>query len=285
MKDFKAKTASGLARAAAYLVLIFALAAHAGATSGPTIALDHRGARAGANAVSDFMYFVPLISPTPVSTMTSPGSSQMARLTAATRRATASSFVTTCDFEFTGSGTQRSIFDLTPEIHRHEQSLKQGVALEHQLRSIIVNGPGAISVEVNGVMSNDVRVVNEVRLHFNARGQQSPVLIDMCDIESVGGRIKPTNEILARVNSLVFRRAEGPPKMEVGLASVKDKDAGDSVWQNFKGRIKGAAANLFLPPMTVEDLGNRAMLDFGLALVTRSPNFTFPVAHNLISTK
>jgi len=34
--------------------------------------------------------------------------------------------------------------------------------------------------------------------------------------------------------------------MEVTLASVKSKDAGDSLWQNFVGDLKGAAVNLFL---------------------------------------
>jgi hypothetical protein len=45
--------------------------------------------------------------------------------------------------------------------------------------------------------------------------------------------------------------------------------------------VTGEAANLFLPPLPVEQLGNRAMLDFGMALISGSPTFTFPRARNL----
>jgi hypothetical protein len=39
--------------------------------------------------------------------------------------------------------------------------------------------------------------------------------------------------------------------------------------------------NLFLPPIAVENAGNEAMLDFGFALVSEAPAFTFPHAKNL----
>jgi hypothetical protein len=69
--------------------------------------------------------------------------------------------------------------------------------------------------------------------------------------------------------------------MEVTLASVKRKDAPNSLWQNFVGGIKGAAANLLLPPLTVTADGHQAMLDFGLALAMQQPTFTFPFATRL----
>jgi hypothetical protein len=57
---------------------------------------------------------------------------------------------------------------------------------------------------------------------------------DMCDIRRVNGEVRPANEIVARVNTLTFRRQPGPPTMEVSVASVKHKDAGDGFWQNLQ---------------------------------------------------
>lgn len=71
------------------------------------------------------------------------------------------------------------------------------------------------------------------------------------------------------------------PRMEVTVASIKDKNAGDGLWQSFKGAVAGEAANMFLPPLPVEPVGNRAMLDFGSALTSGAPAFTFPRARNL----
>lgn len=189
----------------------------------------------------------------------------------------------TSEFEFSGSGLQQSVFDTGPEIRRHEARLKAGATLEHQLQSIVVNGPGRLSMEIQGVVSNDVPVVNEVRLKFNADGQDSPVTISLCDVRYINGDFRPVNEIVAKVNTLTFRRKPGTPKLEVGLAYVKNKDAGDSLWQSFKGKVKGVAANLLLPPLPIETIGNLAVLDFGLALVSNSPTFTFPRARNLVS--
>jgi hypothetical protein len=87
--------------------------------------------------------------------------------------------------------------------------------------------------------------------------------------------------MVARVNSLTFLRKSGLPKMEVTLDSVKRKDAGDSLWQNFLGGLKGATANMFLPPLNVTSDGYRAMVNFGLALAAREPAFTFPFAVRL----
>jgi len=39
--------------------------------------------------------------------------------------------------------------------------------------------------------------------------------------------------------------------------------------------------NLFLKPIAVEPAGNEAMLNFGLALASEAPAFTFPRARNL----
>ncbi|HEY2328754.1 MAG TPA: hypothetical protein VGI63_02950, partial [Verrucomicrobiae bacterium] len=80
---------------------------------------------------------------------------------------------------------------------------------------------------------------------------------------------------------LTFERKPGTPKMEVSLDSIKRKDAGDNLWQNFWGGLKGVTANLFLPPLTIEREGQQAMLKFGFALATENPEFTFPFATRL----
>jgi hypothetical protein len=229
------------------------------------------------------MYFVPLISPEPVSSSTSPGSTQVARVLAIRRKTTGHSFVVTCEFEFTGNGSQQSILDLEPAIRRQERKLRAGGSTDRLLSSISVDGSGSGTVEVEGAISDNVETVREVRLRFNARGKTSPVAIGLCEIRYQGGEFRRVNEIVARVNTLTFRRRPGPPKMEVTVASVKKKTAGDGLWQNFTASVKGMAANLLIDPLAIEAIGHRAMLDFGRALASGAETFTFPRATNLKS--
>jgi hypothetical protein len=255
------------------------------AATGPTIRLDYGRDQSLGNPVASFMYFVPLISPEPVSSSTSPGSTQTARVLSARRKSTFHSFAVTCEFEFTGSGSQQCILDLAPTIRRHERELRAGGSTGRQLSSITVNGSGSGMVEVEGTVSNNVETVREVRLRFNAHGKTSPVSIELCEIGYHEGEFRRLNEIVARVNTLTFRRRSGPPKMEVTVASVKNKAAGDGLWQNLRGSVKGLAVNLLIDPLTVEAIGHRAMLDFGAALASGAPTFTFPRATNLNSNK
>lgn len=251
------------------------------AATGPTIRLDFGRDPSPGNPVAAFMYFVPLISPEPVSSTTSPGSTQAARVLSARRKNTTRSFVVICEFEFTGDGSQQSIFDLEPSIRRHDRQLKAGGSIDQQLSSITVEGPGSGTVEVQGTISNNVETVSEVRLRFNARGRASPVAIELCEVRYLQGEFRRLNEIVARVNSLSFRRKPGPPKMEVTVASVKNKGARNGLWQNLKGSIKGLAVNLLIDPLTVEPVGHGAMLDFGRALASGAATFTFPQARNM----
>jgi hypothetical protein len=266
------------------LLLLSALgvpASRAADTNGPTIHLRYGTNESAANPVADFMYFVPLISRAPVASLTSPGCTQAVHVISSKRRAFGHSFTTTCEIELDGDGRQQSVFDLTPAIRRHESELQKGGSMRRQLKSIDVRGAGAITVEVKGTLSNNIAAVNEVRLRFNPHGHTSPVWIDLCDIHRIDGNDRPTNEIQARVNSLTFRRKAGPPTMEVSVASVKNKDAGDGFWQNVKGGLAGTAVNMFIDPLKIEPAGHEAMLDFGQALESGAPAFTFPLARNL----
>ena len=269
------------AAAAAAVELAAGAAQPLDAATGPTIRLDYKPGKSAGNPVASFMYFIPLISPELVSFLTSPGSTQSAQVTCAKRRFTAHSFLTTCEFEFSGQGSQQSLFDLTNQIRRQERKLKEGGSLRRQLSSITVEGPGNGTVEVEGTVSNGVQTVTEVRLRFNARGTTSPVSIDLCDIRYLDGEFKHLKETVVQVNTLTFRRKPGPPQMEVTVASVKKKGAGQNLWQSIKGSLTGAAVNLFIDPLTVEATGHQAMLDFGQALVSGAPTFTFPHAKNL----
>ncbi len=264
------------------LLCAFAAPASRGSdTNGPTIHLRFGRDEATANAVADFMYFVPLISRDPVASLTSPGSTQLVHMLSAKRRLSRHSFTLTCEVELTGDGWQHSVFDLASVVRRHESQLQKDGSLGRRLKSIEVQGAGAITVEVEGELTNDIPTVREVRLRFNAHGRSSPIWINMCELCRVNGAVKSNNETVARVNTLTFRRQAGPPTMEVTIASVKHKDDGDGFWSNLKSRLAGSAINMFLEPFTVEPAGHEAMLDFGQALVSGAPTFTFPRAHNL----
>jgi hypothetical protein len=256
-------------------------ASRAADTNGPTIHLSYGRQKSAGNSVAAFMYFVPLISLDPVSSLTSPGSTQSVRIISAKRSFSSHSFAVTCEVEVTGDGWQRSVFDLASSSRRHERQLQNGGSLGRQIKSIDVQGAGAITVDVEGAVNNGVLTVREVRLRFNAHSSASPIWIDLCDIRRVNGDLQRSNEILARVNTLAFRRQPGPPTMEVTVASVKHKDAGGGFWQNLKGRLAGAAVNMLSDPMVIEATGHQAMLDFGQALVSDAPTFTFPRAQNL----
>ena len=133
-------------------------------------------------------------------------------MTSAKRRFTAHSFLTKCEFEFSGQGSQQSLFDLTNKIRRQERKLKEGGSLRRQLSSITVEGTGSGTVEVEGTVSNGVQTVTEVRLRFNARGTASPVSIGLCDIRYVDGEFKQLKEMVAQVNTLTFRRKPDRPR-------------------------------------------------------------------------
>src|ERR1035437_719330 len=237
------------------------------------------------NPLAGFLLFVALISLAPVAVVESAGNTQCARIVAATRSFTASSFLVTCEFEFTGDGHQQNIFDHTAKIHEHEQELKNGGALPHQLGAINIAGAGNVSILVTGPVTNHVPTVPDVQLRFNSHGRTSPVSIDLHDVCYAGGTFRIRNENVARVSTLTFHRQARPAKMEITVTSVKRKDAGNSRWQNFKAGVKGVTVNLFIKPVAIDPAGNETMLNFGSALASAAPEFTFPLAQNRPSGK
>jgi len=274
-----------LTRAASLLILLAFLPAAVtrshGAPTGPTLQLDYGGHSQQFNPLSSFIYFIPLISFEPVSVLTNVGNTQSARITSFHCSTNGATFHADCEFDFTGAGLLENVFDHTELIKRCDQQLKAGKPLLRQLGAINVQGSGSGAVEVDGTMTNGQLVVTEVRLRFNSRGRVSPVSVILQDLCWRDGKLSVENQTVARVNQLAFHRNTTAPKMEVTLASVKRTDAGDSLWQNFVGGLKGVAANLLLPPLSITANGHQAMMDFGLALATQKETFTFPFATRL----
>jgi len=116
-------------------------------------------------------------------------------------------------------------------------------------------------------------------VEFNARGRESPVTVGLYEIKAKNGQhsyANRSNEIVARVNTLTFKRS-ARPRMGITVASIAGKTGKAGFW----GRFKAVVANLFIEPVEVDKLGNDAMLDFGYALLRQQPAFTFPRAQNL----
>jgi hypothetical protein len=173
------------------------------------------------------------------------------------------------------------VFDLTEHLHNRESKLKDGDTVKHQLAAINVSGPGHGSVVVEGALGTNAPTVRQVVIRFDRDGLPSPVTVDLIDYIWHDGKFSPDNERVACVNSLTFQRSEGSPKMEVTLGSIKAKNAKSNLWRNFWGGLKAVTANLFLPPLKITDEGQQTMLDFGQALATEQPAFTFPHASRL----
>jgi len=263
------------------LVLCFAAERLTAALTGPTLQFHAVGGQPAENPLATFMYFVPLISPDPIAVSTNAGNTQRARVTSSACQTNGLSFRATCKFEIIGQGLQRNVFDHAEFVRQHDQDLKAGKPLLCQLDAINIQGAGSGTVEVEGELTNGRPVVHEVRLRFNNQGHASPVTVTLHDIVYDHGAVHLQNEIVARVNVLVFREKSGAPRMEISLDSVKPEAAGDSLWQNCVGRLRGVVANFLIPPLSVPADGHRAMMDFGLALALQQPAFTFPLAVRL----
>ena len=251
------------------------------APTGPTLHFDYGIGKPIDNPLYKFMYFVPLISPDPISVSTNVGNTQCARVLASHCQTNGAIFQASCDFELIGEGFQRNVFDHTDSIRQHEEELKAGKPLARQLDAISVQGSGSGSVEIEGIQTNGLLAITEVRLRFNSHDRASPVSISLHDIVYRNGAIHLENEMVARVNMLVFCQKSGIPKMEISLASIKPESAGDGFWQKYIGKLRGVVANCLIQPLTVPLDGHQAMMNFGLALALKQATFTFPFATRL----
>jgi hypothetical protein len=80
------------------------------AGKGPTIKLDY-GKGHSQNAIDDFMYFIPLISPALVDSRPSQGNRQTARVTSFKTKCRKARFSVVCEFEIYGTGCLITRYD------------------------------------------------------------------------------------------------------------------------------------------------------------------------------
>ena len=253
-------------------------------SNGPTLIMSYSKQKFVKNPIASFAYFVPLIAPTLVDNISSVNNEQQLGIISHKIITDSKSFHVVCEFEILGKGFHINTFDSAGMIAAHTDELKQGETLTQMLDYIKIDGDGYGVIEVKGRITSSTRTVTEMDMQFNARGHKSPVTIGLYDIKPKDGKYKyenRSNEIVARVNTLNFKKTEQTPKMGIEVASIakKGKSAG------FFGWIKGTIANLFIKPPKVDKLGNTTMLEFGYALLQKNSMFTFPKAENIKKSK
>jgi hypothetical protein len=248
--------------------------------NGPTVMLNYSPRTDEKNPISSFMYFIPLLSPTFVDKETSANNEQQVGIVSYERNVTSKSFYVICEFEITGTGFHKNTFDPAGMIAEHTGELKEGESMTNTLDYIKFEGGGFGRIEVKGTIAGSTETVTEIDIHFNARDQKSPVTIGLYDVKPKDGQYKHENrsdEIVARVNTLTFKKSE-TPRMGIEIASIHKKTDDEGYW----GAVKAVIANyFFINPPRVTKLGNDTMLNFGYAMLKQKPAFTFPKAKNL----
>lgn len=249
--------------------------------TGPTLQLNYTPSDQLENTVDAFMYFVPLNSLTAVSTETDPNTNFAAGIVNWQRRDKRNkTFVLSCDFEITGSGLYKVVYDPCEMINLVSRKHQKEKKLTGLLDWIQFDGPCLGRVEAEGKVQGDDAIIEEVTVCFNRSGQRSPVTIAIYDLPRVKNRFdynNRQNSTIARVNTLTFQRSEEAPRMSVEVATVsKAQEA-----EGFFSSLTAMFANLLLSAQPVSVVGNDTMLDFGLALYHKKPAFTFPVAEAL----
>jgi hypothetical protein len=249
-------------------------------SNGPTMIMSYSKQKFIKNPIESFMYFVPLIAPTLVDNISSVNNEQQVGIISYEKKVTSKSFYLACDFEVLGSGFHMNTFDFAGMIAAHTDELKKGESLTDMLDYIKFNGEGFGCLEIKGTITGSTPTVTEVAMQFNARGHKSPVTIGLYDIKPKDGQYKyenRSNRIVARVNSLVFKKTEKTPRMGIIVASISDAEESEGLISG----IKGCIANLLITQPEVTKLGNTTMLEFGDALLKKNAMFTFPRAENL----
>lgn len=248
--------------------------------SGPTVMLSYGKETLGKNPISSFMYFVPLISLTLVDRQTSADNDVEVGIISYDRQIGAKSFYVACEFEIWGKGFHKYIFDPAEMIAALTNELETDDSLTHALDYIKFEGEGFGIIKIEGTISGSTRTVTQVNLKFNGRGWKSPVTIGLYDIKPKDGQYRyenRSNELVARVNTLAFKKSDGIPRMWVRVASITKAAAPDGPF----AFVKGAIANLFIEPPKIDRLGNKTMLNFGYAILNQRPEFTFPKASKI----
>jgi len=248
--------------------------------NGPTVMLNYFTLKPVNTPTASFMYFIPLISPTLVSTEISPNNRQQAMFISYEKTVVLDSFTVSCEFELQGSGFFKDIFDSNGIIATFPEEIKKNAPVTNLLDYIRLEGEGFGRIDVKGTIADSNVTVTQVDVHFNTRGKKSPVTIGLYSVKPENGHYKYENrynEIVARVATLTFNKCDGAPRMGIEVVSVNKASKPNS----YVGRVKGFVVNFFIEPVKISKLGNDNMLNFGYALLNKQPSFTFPKAANI----
>lgn len=252
-----------------------------GDVNGPTVELFGGDGGYPENVLADFMYFVPLISPVPVSEVISADNGQKGHLISYGFSKTKSQFHVSCEFRMKGSGFFMNQFDHDAMIDWNVQEVGEDKVLKNVLDYIKFEGEGYGRIEVKGKISGSEMTAEKVEVHFDARGAESPVIIGLYNADLASkqdGHCRRFDYKVARIKTLLFSKSESAPKLGIKISAVGETEEGLGVWES----IKGFFGNFFIEPIEVDKLGNDTMLEFGLGLCGKKPKFTFPGAKNLI---
>jgi hypothetical protein len=252
--------------------------------NGPTVLLGYNNISPLKTPTASFMYFIPLVSPTRISTEISADNQQQAIFMSHEKKIFKDSFTASCEFELQGSGFFIDIFEPNEIIATFPDEIKKNAPMNNLIDYIKLEGAGFGRIDVKGTIADSNVNVTQVDVHFNTRWQKSPVTIGLYSIKPENGQYKyenKHNEIIARVATLTFKKTDGVPRMDIEVVSVNKASKPNS----YIGRVKGFIANFFIEPIRISKFGNDTMLNFGYALFNKQPSFTFPKAHNIKESK
>jgi hypothetical protein len=255
------------------------LPAESNDSNGPTILLSYDTLKPLKMPTPSFMYFIPLISPTLVSTKISADNHQQAMVISYEKSVTLDSFTLSCEFELQGNGFFIDIFDPNGVIAAFPEAIKKNAPVNNILDYIRLEGDGFGRIDVKGTAADSNLTVTQVEVHFGTRDTKSPVAIGLYSVAPENGKYKyenKYNEIVAKVAVLTFKKTDYP-RMGIEVVSVNKASNPDS----YIGRIKGFIVNFFIEPVKITKLGNDTMLKFGEALLNKQTSFTFPKATNI----
>jgi hypothetical protein len=250
-------------------------------SNGPTIMLSYDILKPLKAPTASFMYFIPLISPTSVSTEISSNNRQQAMFLSYEKSVILNSFTLSCEFELQGSGFFMDIFDPNGVISTFGEEIKKNAPVKNILDYIRLEGEGFGRIDVKGTIADSNVTVTQVDVRFGTKGK-SPVTIGLYSVSPENGRYKYENrhnEIVAKVATLTFKKTDGDPRMGIEVVSVNKASRPNS----YVGRVKGFVVNFFIEPVQISKLGNDTMLKFGHALLDKQTSFTFPKAANIKS--
>lgn len=248
--------------------------------NGPTLELSYGGDEEKINSTPNFMYFVPLISPTLVDGQTSKDNHQLSKIISRNVKTTGNSFSVECEFKMWGNGTYKNTFDSEQMIKRNMGNMNGEKPIKNVLGYIKFDGEGYGTISAEGQIIDSRPTVIKVVVDFRSRQAKSPVTIGLYSVNPVNGEYKYENNfgtIVARIDTLSFERTKETPMLGLKVESI----ANDEISNGFWGKVKGIIANFFIDPISINPKGNDTMLDFGLALYQNQKSYTFPIAENL----